>query len=392
MRWLSEGPFHCHVCKVGALIENARFVSLPGVTSDARPWSSGARIGLCGNCNMTVKRVDDAWNDAVKGIYETYSAYHQSNGAEKISFDQSRGPAEPRSAALIRRLTSAVELPAGARTLDIGTGSGVMLRALSQLRPDLQLWAQDISGHNRAGLEAIPGFAGLHVGDVSSIKERYDLVTMVQVLEHVTDPYAFLISLRSIIKEGGALLINIPDARANPFDILIVDHCSHFTLEHLKALTASAGYDVVLATNDLLPRELVVVARPVREPAGAAWPSSRIDVDADVRWLEGIRDKVQALRLSGPTAIFGASNAGVWLCGATPDWDGVFVDEDRNRIGNTLFGHRILAPSEVPSGTTVFVPLAEELANNIARRLATDAVRYVVPTPMRTPAAQGTRA
>jgi 2-polyprenyl-3-methyl-5-hydroxy-6-metoxy-1,4-benzoquinol methylase len=384
-----ESLFHCHVCKTDRVVENVAFAGLPGVTSDTRPWRSGARLGLCGNCNMTVKKIDSSWNDTVKGIYETYSAYHQSNGAEKISFDQSGGPAEPRSSALIRRLISVVDLPKGARTLDIGTGSGAMLRALSQLRPDLQLWAQDISGHNRAVLEAIPGFAGLHVGEVSSIKERYDLVTMIQVLEHVTDPYAFLLSLRSIVKEGGALLINIPNAMVNPFDILIVDHCSHFTLEHLKALAESAGYEIVLATSDLLPRELVGVVRPAKEPAPASWPASRIDVDAYVSWIEGIREKAEALRKAGPVAIFGASNAGVWLCGAMPDWDGVFVDEDVNRVGNTLFGHRILAPSEVTPGTNVFVPLAEELAGKIARRLSSDAVRYVVPEPMRTPASGG---
>ena len=379
----SDSPFHCHVCKVGRVVENVAFAALPGVTSDTRPWRAGARLGVCANCNMTVKNIDSSWNDTVKGIYETYSAYHQSNGAEKISFDQSGGPAEPRSSALVRRLTSVIDLPAGARALDIGTGSGVMLRALSQLRPDLQLWAQDISGHNRAVLEAIPGFAGLHVGEVSSIKDRYDLVTMIQVLEHVTDPYAFLVSLRSIIKEGGALLINIPDAKVNPFDILIVDHCSHFTLEHLKALAVSAGYEIVLATSDLLPRELVAVIRPSREPVPAAWPPLRIDVDAYVGWLAGILEKAQSLRQAGPTAIFGASNAGVWLCGAMPEWYGVFVDEDANRIGNALLGHRILAPSEVPAGTNVFVPLAEELANKITRRLTRNGVRYIVPEPMR---------
>ena len=193
---------------------------------------------------------------------------------------------------------------------------------------------------------------------------------MVQVLEHVPDPRAFLIMLRQILTDRGVLVINIPDAEANPFDLLIVDHCSHFTLAHLNALAVSAGYEVAYGASDLLPRELVLIARPTRTPRDAAWPASKIDVSGYARWLAGVEQTARALSSAGPMALFGASNAGTWLGGALTGWNGVFVDEDKNCIGNELLGHRIVSPEQVPAGTTVFVPLVEALARKIAGRLS----------------------
>ena len=382
MQSKAESANRCHVCVVGEVAEQDAFRSLPGVTSDARSWQAGARIGICRNCGMTVKLLDRQWHDSVKTIYDTYTAYHQSGGAEKLSFDQSRGPVEPRSSALMRKLFSVAEVPAGADALDIGTGNGVMLRVLSQLRPDLKLWAQDLTTAQRTILEAIPGFQDLHVGEIGDLKRSFDLVTMVQVLEHVPDPRAFLIMLRPILTDRGVLVINIPDAEANPFDLLIVDHCSHFTLAHLKALAVSAGYEVAYGASDLLPRELVLIARPAGTPRDAAWPASKIDVSGYTRWLAGVEQTARALSSVGPMALFGASNAGTWLSGALTGWNGVFVDEDKNRVGNELLGHRIVSPEQVPAGTTVFVPLAEELARKIAGRLSSEAVHYVTPETM----------
>lgn len=377
----ADDPPLCHVCQVGEVVEQKSYRLLPGVTSDTRPWKAGSRLGICANCNMTVKVIDGEWRENVNQIYDTYVVYHQSKGAEKVSFDQSAGVVESRSLALTRRLFSVAAVPQAGSALDIGTGTGVMMRALTQSRPDLKLWAQDLSDAKLPDLRTIPGFQGLHVGDVATIDGAFDLITMVQVLEHVPDPRTFLISLKSVLNSGGVLVINIPDAQANPFDIMIVDHCSHFTLAHLKALAESAGYEVLFGENTLLPRELVLFARPRGEPREPVWPLSKLDVATYVTWLDGVIAQARAIAAAGPMAIFGASNAGAWLCGALRDWKGIFVDEDKNRIGNSLMNVPIVSPADVPARTTVFVPLAEELAVRISGRLSSEAVRYVVPQP-----------
>ncbi len=373
------GAFRCHVCG-GANAQPVRgFERLPGVCSDARPWPAGSMLGQCADCGMAVKNLDEAWQRDIKKIYETYAIYHQSNGAEKLNFDA--GATTPRSVALLNQMFASTSIPQSGRALDIGTGTGVLLRALGGMRPDLELWAQDLSEIEITALQKIPGFRGLHVGKVDEVTGRYDLVTMVHVLEHVPEPCVFLARLRDRLTPSGVFVVNIPDAAANPFDILIVDHCSHFTLDHLKAITKAAGYDVLYASRELLARELVVVARP-NGKSGDMKGEPELDLEGYVGWLTQLIDQARDIAARGPMALFGASNAGTWLGAVLKDWHGPFVDEDPNRIGNSLLDRDIVAPTDVPRGTTVFVPLAEEVATRIATRLNSTDTPYVVPRPM----------
>jgi SAM-dependent methyltransferase len=374
--------FACHVCGGAHVRPIANYGLLAGVSSDARPQPAGAVLGQCLDCSMAVKRLDDDWMRTVGKIYETYAIYHQSNGAEKLSFDAGADVATPRSVALLNKLFSSADIPKGGRVLDIGTGTGVLLRAMSGMRHDLELWAQDLSDIELSALNRIPGFRGLHVGDIGVVTGRYDLVSMIHVLEHVPEPRAFLAGLRDRLNDDGVLVVNVPDAAANPFDILIVDHCSHFTLGHLKTLVASAGYEILYAASDLLARELVVIARPGGPGANMA-RSEPLDLDGYVEWLRILITQARQISSRGPMALFGASNAGTWLGAVLADWQGPFVDEDPNRVGNELLGHPIITPRDVPAGTSVFVPLAEDVAARIAARFSTPDVPYIVPKPMK---------
>ena len=79
--------------------------------------------------------------------------------------------------------------------------------------------------------------------------------------------------------------------------------------------------------------------------------------------------EAQAVARSPKFGIFGTAISATWLDAQTDRAAQFFVDEDQNRIGKSHLGRPILAPAGVPSGATVFVPLPDPLAAQVAGRL-----------------------
>ena len=75
----------------------------------------------------------------------------------------------------------------------------------------------------------------------------------------------------------------------------------------------------------------------------------------------------------------------MWLYGALRDRVSFFVDEDPSRVGKSFEGVPILAPSQAPSDSTVFVPLLPDVARRVVARYADSEVAYVEPPPLTAP-------
>ena len=135
----------------------------------------------------------------IQEIYEFYQIYETSNGEEKIVFDHVSGVHKRRSDMLFDCLSNVKNLKKNINVLDVGSGSGVFLKCLSENLSECKLYAQDINDISEAELRNINNFAGLFVADLSQIKLRFDVVSMVHVLEHVTDPINFLIQAKNCL-------------------------------------------------------------------------------------------------------------------------------------------------------------------------------------------------
>jgi 2-polyprenyl-6-hydroxyphenyl methylase/3-demethylubiquinone-9 3-methyltransferase len=103
---------------------------------------------------------------------------------------------------------------AGRSALDVGCGAGLLAEPLARL------------GATVTGIDAAPEVIavarehaqgqGLHidyrVGDVQQLAGTFDLVTSMEVIEHVADPGAFLKALAARLAPGGLLIMSTPNA------------------------------------------------------------------------------------------------------------------------------------------------------------------------------------
>ena len=104
----------------------------------------------------------------------------------------------------------------GRSALDVGCGAGLLAEPLARL------------GATVTGIDATPeviavarehaAAMGLAIdyraGDVQQLDGRFDLITCMEVIEHVADPAAFVLALAARLAPGGLLIMSTPNATA----------------------------------------------------------------------------------------------------------------------------------------------------------------------------------
>ena len=102
----------------------------------------------------------------------------------------------------------------GKNALDVGCGAGLLAEPLARLgakvtgidaSPEVIEIARDHAA--RRGLEI-----DYRVGDVQQLEGQFDLVTAMEVIEHVADPAAFVKALAKRLAPGGLLVMSTPNA------------------------------------------------------------------------------------------------------------------------------------------------------------------------------------
>jgi 2-polyprenyl-3-methyl-5-hydroxy-6-metoxy-1,4-benzoquinol methylase len=145
--------------------------------------------------------------------------------------------------------------------LDYGCGSGELVDAL--LRRGRSVMACDSSPETvravRERFANTPGFLGAVQTPVEALPRTPDVVTLVEVIEHVP-AFAtpeFLTSVATILAPGGHLFISCPNAEdLTAVDVLCPEcGCQFHPVQHLQSLTpdkvaelaAAAGFEKVFA-------------------------------------------------------------------------------------------------------------------------------------------------
>jgi 2-polyprenyl-6-hydroxyphenyl methylase / 3-demethylubiquinone-9 3-methyltransferase len=105
---------------------------------------------------------------------------------------------------------------AGRRAADVGCGAGLLAEPLARL-------GAAVTGIDAApeNIEAARAHArgqrleiDYRVGGAESLAGRFDLVTSLEVVEHVSDPGAFVAALAAAVAEGGLLILSTPNRTA----------------------------------------------------------------------------------------------------------------------------------------------------------------------------------
>ncbi|MEN2787652.1 bifunctional 2-polyprenyl-6-hydroxyphenol methylase/3-demethylubiquinol 3-O-methyltransferase UbiG [Sphingomonas qilianensis] len=106
---------------------------------------------------------------------------------------------------------------AGKTVLDVGCGAGLLCEPLARLGAGVT--GLDAAPENIAVAQAHAAQSGLSIayraGSVEDLRgETFDLVTSLEVIEHVSDPARFVRGLAGALAEGGLLVLSTPNRTA----------------------------------------------------------------------------------------------------------------------------------------------------------------------------------
>lgn len=188
---------------------------------------------------------------------------------------------------ILDRVVAGLGLPAKARILEAGCGTGGNLHMLARHG---EVFAFDVSETARR-LAAEWGIAELAAGSLPDHipfnEGRFDLVALLDVLEHVEDDEAALRALRARLNLGGRLLITVPALPALwSYHDERHQHYRRYRKPELVARVREAGYELTSITyfNSLL-FPLVGAARMARRLIGG---ESQDDLVLPSPWLNDL--------------------------------------------------------------------------------------------------------
>jgi|688.fasta_scaffold364074_2 SAM-dependent methyltransferase len=173
--------------------------------------------------------------------------------------------------------------------LDIGAGTGLLVRSALEL------------GIHAKGMEPSNHFVGIAKGDNlnviqgvyphTTIDEKFDAITLVDVIEHVNTPLKFIEALQSNLNKDAVVLISTPDSGSVLARILKwkwwhyrIAHIAYFNKTQLDDAMARKGFELIAASRPSWYFDLdYLVARLIK---------FFLRVNVKVKFLERIHIKV----------------------------------------------------------------------------------------------------
>jgi SAM-dependent methyltransferase len=320
--------------------------------------------------------------ESFKGeLYQNrYALYHQRPGTSASE--------KSRYASMADWIFAELGAHSSRSLLDVGCAGGLLLEALRNARPELEYAGIEPSLENgelarERGFSVTTGF----IPETKPPKPQYDIVLTSNVVSHITDPVSFLRAMALMTASEGRVVVYSHDGVEPSADLLWTDIEFSFCREHLGALAAKAGLELLHSKGFKTPLGQEDKHVLVFQRSGNPAPVPRLSDEHRQALLNGRRAYFAAWRqlarllaskaesYSGPVMNFGASFWSMSLSAYCPDyWQRVkacVVDSG----GSTFLDKPVILTKELPGLPRPLIVLGTNPAaqESLKKRLASQA-------------------
>jgi 2-polyprenyl-6-hydroxyphenyl methylase / 3-demethylubiquinone-9 3-methyltransferase len=159
----------------------------------------------------------------------------------------------------LRYIESAAGLR-NARVLDVGCGGGILSEAMARggaqvLGIDLSQAVLDVAELHALEAKLTVGYQAIAVEELAAASPNsFDLVTCMEMLEHVPDPAAALAALAALVRPGGDVIVSTLNRKPVAFAVAIVG------AEYIARMLPKGTHEYL---KFIRPSELARWGRPV---------------------------------------------------------------------------------------------------------------------------------
>jgi 2-polyprenyl-3-methyl-5-hydroxy-6-metoxy-1,4-benzoquinol methylase len=230
-------------------------------TPAGHPLGDGYDVVCCGRCGTGFADVGSgqAYYDTYYAESAKYSGEATADRPEGGLVAESPVAESPHTAARMEGIADQVAAlvpDRSARILDVGCANGTLLATLRG-RGYPSVVGLDPAPECSRIAQAVHGVR-VEVGTLSRLPESlgsFDFISMIGVLEHVWEMDEALTAVRRLLRPGGLLHVDVPDASRYldpyiaPFQDFGAEHVNHFSTGSLGTLADRLGYEVAHVTR-----------------------------------------------------------------------------------------------------------------------------------------------
>ena len=236
-----------------------------------RPASNGVKQPICHVCGGADSRFFSEKNECVlyrcrpcglmfvdplpvstREIYAQDYFSGATGGFGYVNYDEDKEPMVPAFLKYLDLISLALGGNKG-RLLDVGAATGFFVR-LAQTA-GFSAEGIEISDH-AASLGRKKGL-NIQAGTLADVGGIFDCITMLDLIEHVPNPRAEIVYAAKLLRRGGVLVINTPDAGSMFARVMgkkwhlicPPEHLYYFNRLNMKRLLEEAGFAVVFETT-----------------------------------------------------------------------------------------------------------------------------------------------
>jgi SAM-dependent methyltransferase len=387
---LSATPFRARGCPVcGSADRRVVFRQDFAAVDQATPVT-GYDVAVCGGCGA-------GYADGIpeQAAFDRY--YAEMSKYEYAQRDGAESEYDARRLELIAGIIAPHVKGTDARILDVGCASGRLLATL-RTRGFGNVMGLDPSPSCAATAKRLYGIdvKAMTLDALARTGERFDLVILVGVLEHLRDLDAAFAQLRRLLSPGGLLYVEVPDVTAfadwpnAPYQDFSTEHINFFSPASLRNLMRRHGFVPEFVEQNhreqsyrTVMSNISAVYRMVEETADAPIEFDRETAAGLERYIAASAADDRRLRETIDAVVDGHRRILVWGVGthtsrlmatsrlAEADI-AAFIESNARYHGKTLHGRPILPPSALKKRTEPVLISSRVFQREIADQIRND--------------------